>query len=71
MIHTLHLPASDKENALSLSCFINRDDSDVLIGRCELAFAYQAKHITGDCTLPFVTSYMMVRTALHTYGDIC
>jgi len=46
MIYILHLLASDKENALLLSCLINRDDSDVSIGRWELAraFAYQTKH---------------------------
>jgi len=46
MIYILHLLASDKENAPLLSCFINRDDSDVSIGRWELAraFAYQTKH---------------------------
>lgn len=46
MIYALYLPAPDRENALPLSCFINRDDSDVSIGWWELAcaFAYQAKH---------------------------
>lgn len=33
MIYALRLPAADRENALSLSCFINRDDSDVSIER--------------------------------------